>query len=106
MDVEVLNNGNYEGKEVVQIYLEAPNGLLGKPKKVLVGFHKTKLLVPGEKTVASFKLDINNFSSFDDYGYILKNAYVLEKGQYILHVGNNIRSEERRVGKECRFRWS
>jgi len=91
MDVEVLNNGNYEGKEVVQIYLEAPNGLLGKPKKVLVGFHKTKLLVPGEKTVASFKLDINNFSSFDDYGYILKNAYVLEKGQYILHVGNNIR---------------
>ena len=38
--------------------------------------------------------------------YILRNAGLDEAQAGIKIAGRNIRSEERRVGKECRSRWS
>jgi beta-glucosidase len=46
--INVTNTGSYEGKEVIQIYAKAPQGLLGKPSKSLVAFGKTRLLKQGE----------------------------------------------------------
>lgn len=40
----VKNVGDTAGKEVVQIYVKAPQGKLGKPVRVLVGFAKTDVL--------------------------------------------------------------
>lgn len=46
--VNVKNIGTtYTGKEVVQVYYEAPQGVLGKPAKVLAAFGKTQELGPG-----------------------------------------------------------
>src|SRR5699024_2135531 len=43
--VTVTNTGeNFSGKEVVQVYLEAPQGELGQPARALVAFAKTDLL--------------------------------------------------------------
>ncbi|MBS1405235.1 MAG: beta-glucosidase, partial [Oscillospiraceae bacterium] len=40
IEVSVKNTGNYSGKEVIQLYACAPQGMLGKPAKVLCGFEK------------------------------------------------------------------
>ncbi|WP_324338261.1 glycoside hydrolase family 3 C-terminal domain-containing protein [Ruminococcus sp.] len=57
IDVRVTNTGSYKGKEVVQVYCEAPQGRLGKPARVLCGFEKTKELAPGESQSLKIKID-------------------------------------------------
>jgi len=94
LEVGVKNTGSALGKEVVQAYMEAPQGLLGKAKKVLCAFRKTKELLPGEETVVKLFFDIREFGSFDDLGKVAECAFVLEKGTYRIHVGNNVRDTE------------
>lgn len=94
-NIEVKNTGKVAGKEVVQIYLEAPQGLLGKPKRTLAGFVKTKLLQPKATELLEVKLDLFNLASYDDEGLIYKSSYVLEKGDYHFHVGTSIRDTQR-----------
>ncbi len=94
----VTNTGSVKGKETVQVYFSAPDGLLGKPSKCLAAFGKTKLLNPGETETLHLNFDINTMASFDDLGKISKSSYVLEKGNYCFHVGNSIRN-----CKTCEF---
>jgi len=91
MSVRVKNTGDFIGKEVVQVYLTAPQGVLGKAKKVLCAFEKTKELQPGDETVLKLHFDLREFGSFDDLGKIRQSAFLLEKGEYIVSVGNNVR---------------
>ena len=91
---QVENTGSYKGKEVVQAYLTAPQGKLGKAKKVLCAFGKTKELLPGEKAMMNLSFDIREFGSFDDLGKIKESAFILEKGEYTVSVGNNVRATE------------
>ena len=48
VQVKVTNTGDVAGRQVAQVYCEAPQGKLGKPHRVLVGFAKTGKLKPGE----------------------------------------------------------
>ncbi len=88
----VTNTGICAGKEVVQVYLEAPQGRLGKPLRQLVGFEKTKLLQPGEKTDLSIIVKKHTLASYDDSG-VTGHAYcyVLEEGIYRLFAGTSVR---------------
>ncbi len=93
LDVTVTNTGKMAGKEVVQIYVNPPQGLLGKPVRNLVAFEKTRLLAPGESETLHFALDPKNFASFDDSGITgYRYCYVLEPGKYELYVGSNVRN--------------
>lgn len=92
--VKVKNTGNFAGKEVVQAYLTAPQGKLGKAKKVLCAFQKTRELQPGEECVVKLSFNTREFGSFDDLGKIVKSAFILEQGEYIVNVGNNVRDTE------------
>jgi len=94
LDVAVKNTGCRAGKEVVQAYLTAPQGKLGKAKKVLCAFAKTRELKPGEEAVLHLHFDIREFGSFDDLGKVLKSAFILEQGEYGVHVGTNVRETE------------
>ena len=91
LSVRVKNTGNFPGKEVAQAYLTAPQGKLGKAKKVLTAFGKTRELKPGEEQVLKLHFDIREFGSFDDLGKLLESAFILEKGDYTVWVGNNVR---------------
>lgn len=88
----VTNTGKVAGKEVVQLYYSAPQGLLGKPAKELGAFVKTKELEPGETQCLELKFRQDDMASFDDLGKICKSAYVLEKGTYHFYVGTDVRS--------------
>lgn len=90
-DVRVTNTGDCAGKEVVQLYYSAPQGILGKPAKVLGAFKKTRLLQPGETQFISLEMEVSVMASYDDLGKIAKSAYVLEKGSYHFWVGTSVR---------------
>ncbi len=93
LDVTVQNTGSRAGKEVVQIYVNQPQGLLGKPLRSLVAFQKTALLAPGESETLHFAIDPKAFASFDDSGITgNRSCYVLEPGSYGLYVGGDVRS--------------
>ncbi len=89
--VQVTNTGSRDGKEVVQIYFEAPQGRLGKPKKQLIAFAKTRALKPGETQILYLSFMLKDMASYDDLGKVQKAAYVLEKGKYLFHVGTSVR---------------
>lgn len=90
--VEVTNTGAMAGKEVVQIYAEVPQGRLGKAKRSLAAFKKTRLLKPGETQVLTLNVKPYDFASYDDLGKIAKSAYVLEEGEYYFHTGTSVRN--------------
>lgn len=92
--VQVKNTGDFAGKEVVQVYYSAPQGLLGKPAKVLGAFEKTKELKPGETEVITLTFPVSSMASYDDLGKVAKSAYILEKGDYHFFVGNSVRDTE------------
>ncbi len=94
IEVCVTNTGRYAGKEVIQIYANAPQGVLGKAKKSLVAFEKTRLLQTGETQVISLDFNIEDLASYDDTGKVCKSAYVLEAGEYHFYVGNSVRAAQ------------
>lgn len=95
LSVSVKNIGSYKGKEVIEVYCEAPQGRLGKAARVLCGFEKTKELVPQEEQVVEIAVDIAKLASYDDSGVTgNKSCYVLEAGEYKFYVGSDVRSAE------------
>lgn len=95
LDVRVTNTGDCAGKEVVQIYISAPQGALGKPAKALADFKKTKELVADESEVLQFVIPVGSLASYDDSGVTgHKSCYVLEAGTYQVFVGSSVKQVE------------
>lgn len=85
----VTNTGDtYNGKEVAQVYVSAPNGKLHKEYQSLAAFAKTKVLAPGESQTITLEFDMAQLASYEE-----KSAsYVLEAGEYIVRLGNSSRN--------------
>ena len=94
LTVTVTNTGTVAGKEVVQVYVTAPQGKLGKATKSLVGFEKTQLLQAGESQTITISLTADMLASYDDIGVVARSAWVLEKGDYTFFVGTSVRDGE------------
>ena len=77
---EIVNNGKYDGAEIVQLYVKAPQGVF-KPIKELKGFTKVYLKAGESKKVA---ITVKK----DDLRYwnIKENRWVLEVGEYDLQL--------------------
>jgi len=91
--VDVVNTGSASGKEVVQIYCQAPQGMLGKPSRVLCCFAKTKELQPGESQSLALSFPWSVAASYDDSGAAgHKSCWVLEAGEYLFYAGTDVRS--------------
>ena len=85
----VTNTGDiYSGKEVVQLYVSAPNGKLHKEYQSLAAFVKSDILLPGASQTVELRFDLKSLASYRE-----KDAcYILESGEYILRIGNSSRN--------------
>jgi beta-glucosidase len=81
----VKNTGDTIGREVVQVYVSAPDGKLEKPELELKAFAKTENLRPGQKENLKFELDAKDLASFNED----LSAWVVEKGTYEVRVGES-----------------
>ncbi len=83
--VDVSNTGSVAGRDVVQIYVGAPDLKLEKPEEELTAFGKTKLLQPGEKETLTFTISAYDISSFEE----ATTSWIVEPGTYTLKVGDS-----------------
>lgn len=77
---EIVNNGKYDGAEIVQLYVKAPQGVF-KPTKELKGFTKVYLKA-GESKKAAITVKKDDLR----YWNIKENRWVLEVGEYDLQL--------------------
>ncbi len=77
---EIVNNGNYDGAEVVQLYVKAPQGVF-KPVRELKGFAKVYLKAGERKRVeiAVGKEELR-------YWNVAEEKWVTEGGEYDLQI--------------------
>lgn len=76
-----------EGKEVMEVYVSAPEGKLEQPYQKLVDFEKSEELAGGESQTISIDIPVDEFASYDEE----QAAYILEPGEYYVRVGSSSR---------------
>ncbi len=79
--VTVTNTGSVAGKEIVELYVSAPDGGLVKPVYELKGFAKTKELKPGKSETLTITIDPYALASFNENS----SAWETAAGNYTVH---------------------
>lgn len=85
--VDICNTGKYQGKEVVQLYIEPQRSDIIRPVRELKGFEKIDLK-PNEKKTVTFKLDKRSFAYFNTD----INNWAVETGEYSIAIGQSSRN--------------
>jgi beta-glucosidase len=83
VSVDVTNTGNYEGKEVVQLYIHDEVASLARPVKELKGFELVDLK-KGETKTITLTLTDKELGFFDNDG-----NYLVEPGTFKIMVGGS-----------------
>ena len=91
VSVDVANIGDYDGKEVVQVYIRDLVGSITRPVKELKGFELVALQ-KGEAKTLEFELTDKELGFFNNEG-----EYIIEKGDFEVYVGGS--SETRLQGQ-------
>ncbi len=89
VSIDVSNVGDYDGKEVVQLYIRDVVGKYMRPHRELKDYKKL-LFQKGETKKLTFEL------GWDELGYYLPNGeYVVEKGEFEIYIGTNCMAENK-----------
>ncbi|MGJ1196585.1 beta-glucosidase BglX [Sphingobacterium spiritivorum] len=83
--VDVKNTGNYDGEEVVQLYIRDMVGSVTRPVKELKGFQKIAFKA-GETKAIEFELTEEDLKFYNE-----KLEFVTEPGEFEVYVGTNSR---------------
>jgi beta-glucosidase len=86
VSLDVTNTGNVKGKEVVQIYVEAPDCQVIRPVRELREFAKIEL-EPGETKTVAFTLGKRAFS----YYHVELKDWFVQTGAYLIHAASSSR---------------
>jgi beta-glucosidase len=81
--VTVTNNGNYDGEETVQLYIQDLVGSVVRPVKGLKGFQKI-FLKKGESKQVSFTINDDMLRFYND-----ELKYIYEPGDFKIYIGTN-----------------
>ncbi|MCR5229318.1 MAG: glycoside hydrolase family 3 C-terminal domain-containing protein [Solobacterium sp.] len=88
--LDVRNTGTASSREVVQLYVSAPEGKLRKPYQELKAFAKTETLAPGKTERISLCFETKDLASYDEE----RSCWLMEKGKYLLRLGRHSRDTE------------
>lgn len=103
----VRNNGEYFGREVLQLYVSCPQSEIKKEYQKLVAFGKTSELQPGKEERLTLSFRLADLASYDETAAV----FVLDAGDYIVRMGNSSRNtkietvlklEEKVITEKCR----
>ena len=83
VSVDVSNTGNYDGKEVVQLYIRDLVGSVTRPLKELKGFQKITIK-KGEKQKVTFKISQEDLKFYNS-----ELQFVAEPGDFEVFIGGN-----------------
>ncbi|TPE44534.1 beta-glucosidase BglX [Pontibacter mangrovi] len=83
--VNVQNTGNFDGEEVVQLYVQDVVGTITRPVKELKGFEKISLK-KGESKTVTFTIEPEDLKFYNN-----DLDFVLEPGEFKVYVGTNSR---------------
>lgn len=86
VSVDVTNTGNYDGEEIVQLYVADKVASMVRPIKELKGFQKV-FIPKGQTKRVEFKLNVKDLGFWNNL-----MQYVVEPGTFEIMVGTN--SEE------------
>lgn len=86
VSVDVTNTGNYDGEEIVQLYVADKVASMVRPIKELKGFQKV-FIPKGQTKRVEFKLNVKDLGFWNSL-----MQYVVEPGTFEIMVGSN--SEE------------
>lgn len=89
VSVEVTNSGNYDGKEVVQLYIRDLVGSVTRPLKELKAFQKI-MFQKGEKQTVSFDITVEELKFYNS-----DLQFVAEPGQFEVFIGENSMTEKK-----------
>jgi beta-glucosidase len=81
--VDVTNTGNFDGKEVVQLYIRDLVGSITRPIKELKGFQKINLK-KGEKQTVTFEIAVEDLKFYNS-----DLQFVAEPGKFQVFIGTN-----------------
>ena len=98
VSVNVKNIGSRRGKDVVQIYGQAPYiGGVEKSSVVLIGFGKTGDLAPGESQTLTMTVSLKDLTSYDTSANGGKGGYILDEGNYYITAAGNAHEALNRI---------
>ena len=83
VSVEITNSGDYDGKEIVQLYIRDVVGSVTRPLKELKGFQKIEIKKGDTKTV-SFTLSVEDLKFYNS-----DLDFVAEPGKFHVFVGTD-----------------
>ncbi|MCR5862108.1 glycoside hydrolase family 3 C-terminal domain-containing protein [Flavobacterium sp. J372] len=83
VSVDVTNTGNYDGEEVIQLYVRDVVGSVTRPVKELKGFKKL-LIKKGQKQTVDFELTTEDLKFYN-----IDMKFVAEPGDFEVFVGGS-----------------
>ena len=84
VEIDLSNTGEYDGDEVIQLYIRDVESSLPQPIKKLRDFERIHL-EPGEKKRITFELGKDDFSYWSEE----EKGWFIEEGTFELQVGSS-----------------
>ena len=95
--VDVKNTGDRAGRNVVELFVAAPNSKkLNKPVKELRNYTKTKLLQPGETETVTMQVKTSDLASFDEKA----SAWKTDAGRYAFLICSSVTTVEAKASAQ------
>ena len=85
ISTNVANDGEKKGKEVVQVYIKAPQNTLKTPLFELKAFSKTLNISPGKIENIILDIPAERLASFDEKN----DQWIIDSGNYNVYISNS-----------------